>query len=80
MTNTVLYISMLGEKDVFNPEDFTAFCPTGLERDWILDCMVRWRQEWRFTGSRGYLSWRHSAGSTDPRGCGARWHDACGHR
>lgn len=32
----LLYISMFGETDVYAPGDYTALCPTGLEKDWIL--------------------------------------------
>lgn len=33
----LLFISMLGEDDQFDPQDFTKLCPSGLEKDWIAD-------------------------------------------
>ncbi len=33
----VLFISMLGEREHFKPTQFVSLCPSGLERDWILD-------------------------------------------
>jgi len=37
MTQKLLFISMLGEREHFNPELFTGLCSSGLERDWIID-------------------------------------------
>lgn len=37
MTQKLLFISMLGEREHFNPELFTGLCSSGLERDWIVD-------------------------------------------
>ena len=37
MTKQLLFISMLGEVDQFDPRHFTDLCPTGLERDWVLE-------------------------------------------
>ncbi len=41
MTNTpnkrLLFISMLGEIEHFDPAHFTGLCTTGLERDWIVN-------------------------------------------
>lgn len=34
--STLLYISMIGESDVYTPEDYTELCPSGLEKDWIV--------------------------------------------
>ncbi len=34
--STLLYISMIGESDVYTPGDYTALCPSGLEKDWIV--------------------------------------------
>ena len=34
--STLLYISMIGESDVYTPENYTALCPSGLEKDWIV--------------------------------------------
>ena len=36
MTKTALFISMLGERVHFRPEEYRSLCPTGLEKDWIL--------------------------------------------
>ncbi len=33
---TLLYISMLGEKSLYDPEDYKSICQSGLEKDWIL--------------------------------------------
>ena len=33
---TALFISMLGERVHFRPEDYRSLCPTGLEKDWVL--------------------------------------------
>lgn len=33
----LLYISMIGESDVFDPNDFRGLCTSGLEKDWIFD-------------------------------------------
>lgn len=33
---TALFISMLGERVHFRPEEYRSLCPTGLEKDWIL--------------------------------------------
>jgi GMP synthase (glutamine-hydrolysing) len=33
----LLFISMLGEPSLYNVEDYKELCPTGLEKDWILD-------------------------------------------
>jgi GMP synthase-like glutamine amidotransferase len=32
----MLYISMLGETSLYNPDDYRSLCPSGLEKDWIL--------------------------------------------
>ena len=37
MTQTLLFISMLGEREHFKPELFTSLCESGLERDWIVE-------------------------------------------
>jgi GMP synthase-like glutamine amidotransferase len=37
MGETVLFISMLGEREHFVPELYRDLCPSGLEKDWILD-------------------------------------------
>ena len=34
--STLLYISMIGESDVYTPDDYTELYPSGLEKDWIL--------------------------------------------
>ncbi|OEY65391.1 glutamine amidotransferase-related protein [Marinobacter sp. X15-166B] len=31
----VVFISQLGEPSVYNTDDFTSMCPSGLEKDWI---------------------------------------------
>ena len=36
MTKTALFISMLGERVHFRPEEYRSLCPIGLEKDWIL--------------------------------------------
>ena len=33
----LLFISMLGEDSLYNVEDYKELCPTGLEKDWIID-------------------------------------------
>ena len=37
MTRNVLFISMLGEREHFKPELFESLCPSGLERDWVVE-------------------------------------------
>lgn len=37
MAARLLYVSMLGEPDLYDPAAFTALCPSGLERDWVVD-------------------------------------------
>lgn len=37
MSRTVLFISMMGEREHYRPEEFQDICPSGLEKDWILD-------------------------------------------
>jgi GMP synthase-like glutamine amidotransferase len=37
MAKTALFISMLGEREHYRPELFRGLCPSGLEKDWILD-------------------------------------------
>ena len=37
MKRTLLYISMFGERSHYDPEEFRGICPSGLEKDWILE-------------------------------------------
>ena len=41
MMKTALFISMLGERVHFRPEEYRSLCPSGLEKDWIL----KWHAE-----------------------------------
>ena len=34
---TALFVSMLGEREHFRPEEFRSLCPSGMEKDWILE-------------------------------------------
>jgi len=34
---SLLFISMLGENQHFNPDEFVSLCSSGQEKDWILD-------------------------------------------
>ena len=34
---SLLFISMLGEDGLFNPEHFESLCSSGQEKDWIVD-------------------------------------------
>ncbi len=36
MANKALFISILGEAEHYEPENFTSLCPSGYERDWVL--------------------------------------------
>jgi GMP synthase-like glutamine amidotransferase len=33
----MLFISMLGEQDLYDPDDYRELSPSGLEKDWIVD-------------------------------------------
>ena len=37
MAGKALFISMLGEAEHYEPKDFTNLCPSGYERDWVLE-------------------------------------------
>ena len=37
MAKRILFISMLGEQEHFDPSSFTSLCPSGLEKDWVVD-------------------------------------------
>ena len=34
---SLLFISMLGENELFNPDHFGSLCSSGQEKDWIVD-------------------------------------------
>ena len=46
---TLLFISMLGEDDLFNPEHFTSLTSSGREKDWIEDWFGPAAQETGFS-------------------------------
>jgi GMP synthase-like glutamine amidotransferase len=33
----MLFVSMLGEREHYRPEEYQGVCPSGLEKDWVLD-------------------------------------------
>ncbi|SHK53643.1 GMP synthase-Glutamine amidotransferase [Shimia gijangensis] len=53
MTDTagksLLFISMLGEKELFNPDHFESLCCSGQEKDWVVDWFRPVAQETGFS-------------------------------
>lgn len=47
--NSLLFISMLGEKNHFNPDHFGSLCSSGQEKDWIVDWFGSMAQEMGFS-------------------------------
>ncbi len=45
----LLFISMLGENDLFNPKHFEGLCSSGQEKDWIVDWFGPVAQETGFS-------------------------------
>ena len=44
----LLFISMMGEDSVYKTEDYRDMCPSGLEKDWILDLFKPMAREFGF--------------------------------
>ena len=47
----LLFISMLGEKEQFDPDHFTSLCPSGLEKDWVAEWFAPMAREIGFAMS-----------------------------